>query len=398
MSTSFARQSSTLHERVGRPATPDNRGRSQELRWRAHYWALAGFVREAGHARPPSDCVTRDGYGIGAWVVHQRMRYRAGRLAVHRKDLLEGLPGWSWNGARTNYDMAWERAFSDLQQFVATHGHAQPAWKQSGADIRLGVWVYKQRVYYRDGRLSLEKVQRLEALPGWVWTFQDACWERAFEYLRDFMHTHGAARPPSTYKAADGFGLGKWVKQQRMDCRAGLLDPDRVRRLEALPGWVWNGRQVMRGADPLWDKHFEALVGYVAKRGHACPGPEEQEYDWVVSQRRSYARGRLTADQVARLQGLPQWRWRLRSVRRGWSDYYAAFLRYVADNGHARPPARFCTVEGMYLGQWTVDQRAAFRRGLLSQERVRLLEEVPGWDWQPLTSPGQASSSARATC
>ncbi|MEC4688447.1 MAG: Helicase associated domain protein [Nitrospirota bacterium] len=37
--------------------------------------------------------------------------------------------------------------------------------------------------------------------------------------------------------------LGSWVRRRRYEFRRGRLDPDRVQRFEALPGWVWDARE-----------------------------------------------------------------------------------------------------------------------------------------------------------
>ena len=35
--------------------------------------------------------------------------------------------------------------------------------------FQLGAWAGTQRKYYKNGKLSAERIARLEALPGWVW-------------------------------------------------------------------------------------------------------------------------------------------------------------------------------------------------------------------------------------
>lgn len=397
MSSNHARQSASPHHQTARrrgahiTAVP-HYGR-REQRWQNNYKALLAFAAEAGHAQPIKRNKTRDGCSIGTWVQIQRARYRSGRLPLHWQNLLEAVPGWTWTPHRSaEYQRIWDQAFSALQQFVDAHGHAQPEWHFVGGPIRLGVWVSRQRQFHREGVLAPERARRLEALPGWEWEPEQVraagSWEQAFELLRAYAGAHGEARPPWDHKTDEGFSLGSWVGWQRGRYRAGLLSAERTQRLEALPGWVWNGREAAaEDLKQLWDRGFDELAAYAARHGCASPGPDDAAYRWVVIQRRRYAGGGLAADQVTRLEGLPGWRWRLRNAPRNWDDYYTAFLRYVADSGQARPRWNLRTADGTRLGQWTIDQRTAYRRGQLTEDQVRRLEQVPNWSWTTLTPP-----------
>ncbi|MBV8941939.1 MAG: helicase associated domain-containing protein [Solirubrobacterales bacterium] len=51
-------------------------------------------------------------------------------------------------------------------------------------------------------------------------------------------------RRGQSYRDCDGFRLGGWVSKQRQFRQQGTLVDDRARRLESLPGWVWDARQV----------------------------------------------------------------------------------------------------------------------------------------------------------
>jgi hypothetical protein len=54
----------------------------------------------------------------------------------------------------------------------------------------------------------------------------------------DYVKRHGDARVPQSY-TVDGYRLGAWVSHQRQSHKKGTLDPDRERRLQDLPGWIW---------------------------------------------------------------------------------------------------------------------------------------------------------------
>ncbi|MSP23123.1 MAG: hypothetical protein EXR66_09015 [Dehalococcoidia bacterium] len=52
---------------------------------------------------------------------------------------------------------------------------------------------------------------------------------------------HGDARVPQAFKTEDGYRIGTWVSKQRTN--RSTLAAERVARLEALSGWVWEIRQ-----------------------------------------------------------------------------------------------------------------------------------------------------------
>ena len=81
----------------------------------------------------------------------------------------------------------------------------------------------------------------------------------------------------------------------------------------------------MRGAGQEWDQKaadwnrgFALLEAFVAERGHARV-PQTHHGDdyplgtWVNFQRQSYRRRKLSADRIARLDGVKGWVWTVRS-------------------------------------------------------------------------------------
>ena len=129
--------------------------------------------------------------------------------------------------------------------------------------FKLGNWVSDQRKNKSKNLLSQDRIERLEALPGWSWDPFTEQWEEAFEQLQSYVKQHGNASVPSNYVTPDGFKLGSWVSNQRKNKSKNLLSQDRIERLEALPGWSW---------DPFteqWEEAFGQLQSYVKLHGNA---------------------------------------------------------------------------------------------------------------------------------
>jgi hypothetical protein len=171
----------------------------------------------------------------------------------------------------------------------------------------LGRWVTKQRVRWREGRLDPVRAHRLEAVPGWTPSPRQTVWEDSYSALQRFVQREGHARPLAA-SVEDGIAIGAWVYTQRWRYQLGKLSPERERRLEALPGWIWDAQEA------AWREGYEALCRYTEREGRARPprGCVESGFQlgsWVHTQRRAHKRGRMDSDRAHRLEALPGWDW-----------------------------------------------------------------------------------------
>jgi superfamily II DNA or RNA helicase len=346
--------------------------------WEFWLGALERYVADEGHAAVPTLYVTPDGVrGLGPWVGRQRAAYARGQLQTNRIERLESLPGWTWDPAAD----AWEAGFRRLQAHARTNDVARPPSDLvDPTGYRVGQWAASQRVVYKAGELSEDRVARLESLPGWTWDVLEADWEEGYERLSRYAVGYGQARPPSSYADADGFRLGPWVAQQRTFYRLHRMSAERIARLEAVPGWTWT-----HVADK-WEAGFGRLVAYVEDHGNARPPALYVDHDgfrlgkWVGRQRRFHDEHRLTAERAGRLEALSGWSWD--GLVQKWDDGYQHLTEFARERGHARVTKRYVADDGYRLGQWVDVQRIAMRSGTLSQARSARLEAQPGWDWE----------------
>lgn len=341
-------------------------------RWEEAFALLKRYVKGQGNAEVPGDHVF-EGYKLGDWVERQRSSYAKGKLSNERVQRLEGVKGWQW----TPKDDKWERGFAELLKFVAEHGHADAPGAYKLGEYRLGGWVQTQRLAFDEGTLDPERKRRLEEVPGWTWDPHADRWERAFALLVQYVEANGDARVPDSYRV-DDFGLGAWVGIQRGAHRKSKLAPERVRKLENLPGWVWDHRSAN------WEEGIEKLLEFVQSHGH-CRVPQRFPFHgyelgtWVARQRRDYARGTLDSKRQRRLEEVQGWTWDPHAEN--WERAFELTKTYVAEHGHARIPDAY-SVNGFRLGSWVGLQRAAYRKRTLAPDRVRRLRSLPGWVWQ----------------
>jgi hypothetical protein len=199
-------------------------------RWEEGFSHLLAFCKHVGHAGVRHTYKNADGYALGVWVGAQRRN--RGKLTLKQIAKLESLPGWVW----AVHEIQWEEGFGYLEAFAQSEGHARVSGRFKTPDgYALGAWVGAQRG--KKEKLTPEQMTKLEALPGWVWNALEARWEESFAHLQAFVQQERHSRVPQKYKAPDGFPLGQWVGTQRYT--KDKLSPERITRLEVLPGWIW---------------------------------------------------------------------------------------------------------------------------------------------------------------
>jgi superfamily II DNA or RNA helicase len=403
--------------------------------WEFGYGVLEGYVAREGSAATIRKSTVEDGYPLGAWVARQRNRRNDPRwpLSKARRARLERVQGWRWY----KHDLSWERGLTALETFVGEHGHARvPAEYVSEDGVALGYWVKRQRgkrAGTREGRLTQSQIDRLNSFAGWAWDAHSAKWEDGFAVLTQYVLREGHASPPHDH-VEERFVLGSWVRRQRearvARDKRGVLDAERQRRLERLPGWQWDAKMARRdqqqreragevdaaGAQPArrgdqhdraWDRGLAALRTYAVSFGHTRVPTDYVDNNgfalgqWVKRQRAKYVgagKGRpLNDPQTQILQGMPGWAWNAQDAK--WEDGYAALDMFVRREGHACPSHDHME-DGFPLGSWTrrqrLDRHPRAKRLGMSEERQRRLEAVPGWRWRLPIGWNPATAKPRA--
>jgi hypothetical protein len=333
--------------------------------WEFWFGLLQRYVDEHGTALVLQAHVTDNGDRLGTWVTTQRLRRSKGRLSETRQELLDALPGWSWDPKSDQ----WEDGIRHLREYVDVHGTAGVCDDHVCDDgYRLGKWVGKQRTKWTT--LPADRQHRLQSLPGWTLDARSTLWETSLTALTRYAADNGHASPPRGL-LIDGIDLESWVRRQRRTW--DQLSDERQQRLQALPGWTLNM------LDDKWDTGYRHLVECVETHQSAQVLQSYVTDDgyrlgkWVSVQRRTW--DKLSEDRNQRLAQLPGWT--LDTRGNWWEDWFRRLEEYVAEHGDARVPGAYVTPDGAQLGSWVCNQRSTWES--MSIERRHKLEELPGW-------------------
>src|SRR5262249_28053854 len=145
-------------------------------------------------------------YRLGNWVSVQRLSQD--KLSYERKTRLDSL-GFDWDPHDTAFQDGLERFRVFVNEYK--HGRVPPQYK-SPDGFKLGRWVVNRR--FRKN--TPEQIKMLDAL-NFDWDPSTAQWEEGFEHLKVYAEEYMHCRVPRQYKTPDGYRLGGWVSEQRIN-------------------------------------------------------------------------------------------------------------------------------------------------------------------------------------
>ena len=79
-------------------------------------------------------------------------------------------------------------------------------------------------------------------------------------------------------------------------------------------------------------------------------------------------------------QTLPDWVWDVREAQ--YQEGIAALEVYVEETGTSIvSPQTYTNTEGFNLGAWASSRRGDYKKGKLSDAKIKQVEAFPGWVW-----------------
>lgn len=226
--------------------------------------------------------------------------------------------GSSWRSGRGGVDdRRFEHGIAHLHRYVNVHGSSSPPRGTTIDGFPLGAWVDSRRTDYRRGRMSAERITRLEnEFPNWVWNVHDAAFNTGLAHLRRYVDVYGTSHV-GQHEVVDGFTLGQWVSNRRADYRRGRLPAERITLLEnEFPDWQWNPQDEASVA--AFETGVDHLRRYVAVHGTSNARQRDvidgfKIGQWVANRRADHRRGQLSAERIDLLESTcPDWQWSTR--------------------------------------------------------------------------------------
>ena len=339
-----------------------------EAAWEKGFASAQKYRTEHGDLLVPVRYRDKNDFALGEWIVYNRQRYLGGNLTQNRIERLEAI-GMVWS---TSNDL-WEQNYAAATQYYLEHGDLEvPIKYETPSGFGLGVWLGAQRAAHKAGELPQEQVERLDAL-GMDWTNRnDRKWMSLYDVAAAYYHEHGSLNVPSEYVTPDGVLLGKWVARQRYaylnpDRSSARVTPERKALLDKL-GMVWEKY------DP-WQERYDLALAYKTAHGDLEIPSVYKTADgvwlgsWVSRQRQALNSGSsaLSSERRKLLRTLFKGERRPSdpaadhgTVREAnWERNFRSAARYARKYKHLLVPASYVDSDGVRLGVWISNLRAA---------------------------------------
>ena len=339
-----------------------------EAAWEKGFASAQKYRTEHGDLLVPVRYRDKNDFALGEWIVYNRQRYLGGNLTQNRIERLEAI-GMVWS---TSNDL-WEQNYAAATQYYLEHGDLEvPIKYETPSGFGLGVWLGAQRAAHKAGELPQEQVERLDAL-GMDWTNRnDRKWMSLYDVAAAYYHEHGNLNVPSEYVTPDGVLLGKWVARQRYaylnpDRSSARVTPERKALLDKL-GMVWEKY------DP-WQERYDLALAYKTEHGDLEIPSVYKTADgvwlgsWVNRQRQALNSGSsaLSSERRKLLRILFKGERRPSdptadhgTVREAnWERNFRSAARYARKYKHLLVPASYVDSDGVRLGVWISNLRAA---------------------------------------
>ncbi len=143
--------------------------------WETMYLEAKRYYEENGNLLVPATYIGKSGLGLGRWIRTQRIAgLKNNSLSNQQIQLLDNI-GMVWTPVLQN---KWLRNYELAREYYKKNGdlNVPHNYEVNLADgrgenhnIKLGIWISSQRESYLKGRLSPEKIEKLEDIGGFYY-------------------------------------------------------------------------------------------------------------------------------------------------------------------------------------------------------------------------------------
>jgi superfamily II DNA or RNA helicase len=306
---------------------------------------------------------------IGMWTNYLRARKKNNNLSEDRIKLLEKIKFWYWDFEKELFI----KRYNELKEWVEINKRLPNQSSNDFNENKLSEWCCSRRRNKRKNKLSEDKIKLLEEIKGWYW--EKDLFMETYNKLKLWIDVNGKF-PLTTEKNKIECSLGNWCTSRRKDKRINKLSEDKIKLLEKLSGWYWK-------KEDSFNSRYNELKEWV-KTNNKIPAKDAHNKIekinglWCNQLRKNKRKNNLSDEKIKLLEELPGWFWHYSND--SFLKTYNKLKKWVEINNKL-PSQHTNDSPQEILACWCNQLRGKKRKNKLSEENIKLLEELPGWYW-----------------
>ena len=268
-----------------------------DSQWYIFYNLAIEYYKKNGDLLIPLDYKTIDDVNLGSWIGKQRQNYKDNKLSKEKIELLEKI-----NMVWDPFDSQWNDFYNSLVNYYKENGNSNvPLRYITKEGKKLGYWVGTQRSYYKEGKLSKEKIELLEKVEI-VWDPASTTWNETYEIAKMYFKENGNLNIPNKYFYKN-VNLGSWILTQRNNYNQNILNYNKIELLNKI-GMEWDS---IRSREYIWEHNYNIIVEFYNKYKHLYIPTNYMSSDgtnigmWLFEQKTKYNNNTLSEDRKGKL-------------------------------------------------------------------------------------------------
>jgi superfamily II DNA or RNA helicase len=201
--------------------------------WLIRFEYLKDYYEEFGTFKVPRGYKI-NGFTLENWVNKLKRLYTNGKLTNEQVELLESI-GFSWENLR---EKKWDKMYEELIEFKREFGHCDVSRRANEDKLKLAIWTYKQRKEHREGKLTVDRIRKLNEI-GFKFVIPEFFPRKSFEWytmynqLVEFKKENGHC-DISEQSHKDKKELVQWAVVQRRLYKTDKLSDERMEKLNEI--------------------------------------------------------------------------------------------------------------------------------------------------------------------
>lgn len=317
------------------------------------------------------------------WFWSQKSLHHTGKMpADHSNKMTQSFGEVFSVKAEEIWDKLWHEKFDRTREWVETHG----ALPTKGQDYKLSSWFTKQKKAMSDGELSIEKTALIkehfsEYLESRESLLQQE-WEQRLIEAQNFVASHGRMPLSTRTMPLEERSISAWLRNQISRHLEGKLPLEMSEKMIA-----HFGKEIFKTDEDVWDENFGKLQEFykLYKRFPNKNDTDKALRVWFCNMRYLLTDNSILIlnekEQSRRDKYIKYFGGLLKSKEKQLDEHFSETLsEYTAFfNTNKRHPLDGATnTDEKRLAGWRAKQKADFKKGKMSQERLLMITENVG--------------------